>query len=464
MSGRLVYHHHVSTIGLNPFGKELSSVTAADLAVLRTTYEGWYVEYKRQRIEPERIARTVASFANQQGGWLFFGIEESKDRTAGAFVGIDDNDLAPLEQAVHDAVRSHVNPHPFFKTHVVHGPCAELGLPDGKGILIVAVLIGLDPPYLHVSGAIYQRLGNSSGPVPVADRSTLERLWERKREARQRHVERVTSRPALSKDFNGSTFVHVIVLPDKLGESGASTNISFSDFATIARQTKMGGLVLDNVFTTSDGYVARMVEHNEASHMLLTWFYAYEGWSRITIPINQNSLDQHGVFAHTFLKGYKYRERFRDLARKNNYERCYLLDLNYLVFALGGMLQKHRAAHARDGRMGPFFAKAHVENMRGRIPYLDTEGCLNFMSIFGIPVVHDDDAYFPPGFEPEAVVELDKEVVDIETDRNVNEYIGDATALFAGIIEALGLPRHVISDSALELLPAVQRLQARTTE
>jgi len=42
------------------------------LEILKEKYEGWYVEYKRQLPKNSAIAKSVTSFSNTYGGWLFY--------------------------------------------------------------------------------------------------------------------------------------------------------------------------------------------------------------------------------------------------------------------------------------------------------------------------------------------------------------------------------------------------------
>ena len=63
-----------------PFEKELFELSGDDLAGLRHVHEGWYVEYKSESIKPRDIAKSLASFANQLGGWLFVGVSEDRKR------------------------------------------------------------------------------------------------------------------------------------------------------------------------------------------------------------------------------------------------------------------------------------------------------------------------------------------------------------------------------------------------
>ena len=63
----------------NPFSKHLDDLEPSDLSILRDVAEGWYVEYKIAVPSPNSIAKSISSFANTYGGWLFYGVAESHD-------------------------------------------------------------------------------------------------------------------------------------------------------------------------------------------------------------------------------------------------------------------------------------------------------------------------------------------------------------------------------------------------
>jgi len=96
----------------SPFQKDLASIAVDDLAALRRVSEGWFVEYKELLPSPGDIAKSVSAFANHHGGWLFIGVQESKDglRTAAAFPGLDVDTVSGSVDRIRDAVRAHTDP------------------------------------------------------------------------------------------------------------------------------------------------------------------------------------------------------------------------------------------------------------------------------------------------------------------------------------------------------------------
>lgn|GEM_PF-3327078 len=122
-------------------GVEIVQETAVALQVLVAGGEGPTTEFKREVPAEEngrrKVCRTLAAFANGQGGHLLFGVEDDH----GEIVGV------PAEQATADAkdtltrwITDLVVPHIDFGIQVVRGE-------DGKQVIDVEVQKGSRPPY-----------------------------------------------------------------------------------------------------------------------------------------------------------------------------------------------------------------------------------------------------------------------------------------------------------------------------
>jgi ATP-dependent DNA helicase RecG len=120
------------------------------------------VEFKRDDIRAEALAREIVAMANLRGGMVLLGVEDD-----GAVSGVQREDL---ETWVMDVVTGHVYPMllPFFEVVV---------LDDGKRVGVVSVTTGASKPYvLRHNGRedIYIRVGST---VRFADRDQQARLF-----------------------------------------------------------------------------------------------------------------------------------------------------------------------------------------------------------------------------------------------------------------------------------------------
>lgn len=136
----------------------------ADLLELIANGENSGVEFKRDDVRPEQLAKEVVALANLQGGRILLGVEDD-----GSVSGIVRSDL---ETWVMDTVFGrYVHPLilPFYE---------EVALQDGKRVAIVTITQGTAKPYVLRSGnreEIYVRVGSTSR---LATREQQARLFE----------------------------------------------------------------------------------------------------------------------------------------------------------------------------------------------------------------------------------------------------------------------------------------------
>ena len=121
------------------------------------------VEFKRDDIRPEQLAKEVVAMANFQGGRVLLGVED--DGTVSSVQRPD------LEEWVMNVFQHKIHPMilPFYE---------EVKLDDGKTVAVVSFPIGISKPYvLRHSGKeeIYIRVGTTSR---LATREQQMRLFE----------------------------------------------------------------------------------------------------------------------------------------------------------------------------------------------------------------------------------------------------------------------------------------------
>ncbi len=136
----------------------------------RNIQEGYKVEYKKQwdeNFKKKHLCQTITSFANSEGGWLFIGINDR-----GTIINIH-KENADFSQTIANKIQSDVSPTPVFECRFIPNP-SEME----KGVLVIFVDEGIDPPYI-CKGTVYIRSGSSKIPVPP-DRSTIDRLIEKR--------------------------------------------------------------------------------------------------------------------------------------------------------------------------------------------------------------------------------------------------------------------------------------------
>lgn len=121
------------------------------------------IEFKRDDIRPEQLAKEIVAFANLNGGRVLIGVEDNGDIT-----GIQRSDL---EQWVLNAFRDKIHPQliPFYE---------EIKLADNKIVAVVSISMGLSKPYVVRHNGredVYIRMGSRS---ELASREQQLRLFE----------------------------------------------------------------------------------------------------------------------------------------------------------------------------------------------------------------------------------------------------------------------------------------------
>jgi ATP-dependent DNA helicase RecG len=121
------------------------------------------VEFKRDDIRPEQLAKEVVAMANFQGGRVLLGVEDD-----GSISGIQ---RPRLEEWVMDVFQSKIHPMilPFYE---------EVKLDDGNAVAVISFPMGISKPYVvreRGREEVYIRVGSTSR---LATREQQMRLFE----------------------------------------------------------------------------------------------------------------------------------------------------------------------------------------------------------------------------------------------------------------------------------------------
>jgi ATP-dependent DNA helicase RecG len=139
------------------------TMTRNELLEIITNGENSGVEFKRDDIRPEQLAKEIVAFANFRGGRVLLGVEKD-----GTISGIT---RPQLEEWVMNAIFGRVTPQiiPYYE---------EVEIESGKRVAIVSVERGVNKPYAVREGErldFFIRMGSESRR---ADRDTLRRLFQ----------------------------------------------------------------------------------------------------------------------------------------------------------------------------------------------------------------------------------------------------------------------------------------------
>jgi hypothetical protein len=437
----------------NPFDKEFEEITTDDLNVLKEkeVAEGWYVEYKREVPQKvEKIAKSISSFSNQYGGWLFYGIEENKEPRK----------IRIYETKIRNAVVSHLNPHPFYEMKVLKGPCQKIKLESSKGIILIYVPPGSNPPYIHSSGVIYRRVGDSSEPKEETDRFLLEQLWEKGKKNREYLKSKIMERFNQANEHDANFFLKLFLIRDLYGDKLdiPRSDISFEDFSQIMKKMKKSFIDIhfDNISSTIDGHIARALHENILSDQVLTFRYSSR-ITKITTSVSYFKISEDNHQLIDFPWDYDCSEHFIEVMKKAKLKNATIVDLNTLFWLLMIVMSKYKAIMDVERCKDDIYAKILLENTYNIIPYIDSEAYIKFIEENMVPFTQENSIVLPPGFNYKNYIKIDKfNYIDFKKPPTCSEEHESCTyapqMFLLMLFKSLGIPFDVANDSLIELL------------
>lgn len=399
----------------SPFSKSLEDITGDDLQVLRAVDEGWFVDYKSQAVKPVDFGKHLSAFANQFGGWLFIGIKEGQHKSmkADSFPGIDTSDVPKTLIQIREGIAAHVSTPILFSHRVIDGPVESLGLDSNKSIIIVHVPEGDNPPYIHSTGRIYRRIADSSEPEAETNRSVLDGMWRKAENHKARLSEFILDPVSRNQsDPRCGAYAYVYLLHD-LSLGSANCGLSFQQFKAALDDGRANGkfpILLDNVFPTQDGYIARhYMGRNGPNDQLLSLRWWLNGNVRFTIPIEQvSSSDCWSPRSCPHLKILC--EAMGVLPGKplpqNGYNLDSVLDLGMLCFCIAALEQSYFALRDKCGLAGSVRTKAVLTGVRNAIPFIPMQCLIDQVLTGGVPISQDSVVVVPKGTLPDTFLEV----------------------------------------------------------
>ena len=429
----------------NPFGKDIEALETADLAALRSVEEGWFVEYKRESVPADSIAKSVSALANTYGGWVFYGVTEAskKNPAAGDFPGVPAEEVDKLRQRLRQGLGSSVKPVPFFRDIVLWGPCPELGLLEDRAVVCVHVPWSHRAPHLHSSGRVYRRVGAGSDPVPETDRVLLEDLWKRSNELNAHYSEWLQADPEFRPDEASEPYLRLLLVPDLWRTYKPWTGEEVEQFrALLNNEGGEARIPFTWVHTSPTGFIARQTLNNDPSRHVLAWKFWRSLRSEILIPlhyINARSVAE----LEDALDGYAYGERFCDLLEKSRFRQVKAILLNHLLGLLVGVVEAKQRILQGFGWNHGYHFKARLLNVGRTVPFLDTEKFLSASENHGIPVCMSNQLTCLPGQKAEDFFEVK---ATLEGENPSFTPVRQALQLLIPIATGLGLPLEVMSD------------------
>lgn len=442
----------------SPFSKPVDQLVTKDLAVLKNLPEGWYIEYKRGMIEPEKIAKSVAAFANTDGGWLFFGIADpERISEAEMFPGIPKTDIPINRQQIAQAVSQRIKPIPYFNIQVCDGPCTEINLKEDSSIIAIQVPYSHRTPHIqHPDGVIYQRTSEHSEPVPQTDRFKLDLLWQRGEEVRENIRQWVAHDPEFTADERDSIYFRLLLMVDpwmpipetwiKADRTKVKEILNSSPFGDKSN-------FFDIVHTYQEGYLCRDFCWGQPTHYGLT-FQVFRNLScELNVPLPILRQD-YFVDSLSFEAGYAHREQYYHLLEKQNHTASKIVDLNVVWAYIGTAVDKYLKL-LKLAQVSPTFRfKTKLLNVSRVVPFIDSKVVIDYCEKHKLPMIMERDLKFPSGSGINSFFQM-------ETAGRKQMAAVQGSKLFIQFLRTLGIE---VTDRYEKLLPDLNKILQRATD
>ena len=425
----------------NPFEKSVGDPLGLnDLqSLVGRVAEGYYIEYKSTFPSNEKVAHSIASFANTNGGWYFVGIvADNQTNVAESVPGIELNTFPDPIAKVRDIARDRIGPMPAIFPQLVK-------MNTGHAVLVVYVDEGDDTPYVTRDGRIYRRNADSSDPIYETDRLVLDRLVERGRVATEKFDRFCQDERAYSEYEARDSWAEVYLSP--LPKGGVSTpdilRSQYLDELLSATREPMEVSLSGEVKATATGsfnhaqtcsgsVILRQVEASYVAYKSLELELFINGRARMFLPLPRQKL----VLSIESIKSERSLAALRKMLESKAGAELGLLNMVDLVetsHVLAYLVVFYLRWLNSLGWKGDLLAKVRLSNIWRCVPFFDTDYWGEFVERFGLPVCSRSSIMMPP-----------------EGSKPLRVQCGEETGapmveLFGMLAVALGLPSDLVS-------------------
>lgn len=368
----------------NPFNKPITEIEYEDLKKLieNNISEGWCIEYKEKfPKDNKKIANSIASFANSEGGWYIVGIKENNNKSNPfEIVGFDLETYRKPDDKITNIVKGNIDPIPYFENKIVE-------IDENKVVLVVQVFESHDPPYIS-NGSVYIRVGETSKPLPTKDRYQFEKLLEKKENFRKR-VTLFMENTFFFDEYYNQPYLEFYVYVNN------PKNILFEDFysdeffenlkenfnskANLLEGLELGGSInFDNTYASVDSYILRHIHDNNPLSTGLTLELFKEGHLKLIFPFN--------VYDKYSLNNEYESLIYYDSFISDEYDNLRIIDLAESVFAFQTILAQYKRLLEKYDYDYELNIKYKFNNFDSITPFIDSEEYMDFILENKLPI------------------------------------------------------------------------------
>jgi hypothetical protein len=227
-------------VAYNPFKKPIGEqLDLSDLQVLIELGEpeSFYIEYKSDFPKPNKIARTIASFANTYGGWYFVGIDTDPHNRAVVLCGFENAKYNDPLATFLDAARQSLSHMPLVFPQIIQ-------LSQSHSILAAYIPEGTETPYITKDGGIYRRAADATDPVAENNRYSVDRLVDRGRQEQERFNKFCTDDRTFSDTESNIAWINIYFQPRPRGLIDIQGLVTLDGVRTLIDKSKLQHTIL----------------------------------------------------------------------------------------------------------------------------------------------------------------------------------------------------------------------------
>ena len=408
----------------NPFNKNISEIEYGDLKKLidNNISEGWYLEYKGSFPNNKKIANSIASFANSEGGWYIIGIEENENESGPSkIIGFDlESNKKPADK-ITNIVKDNIDPIPYFESKLVE-------IPENKFVLVLQVFEAYDVPYIS-NGSVYIRVGETSKPFAIDDRYQFEKLLDKK-QAFQKKVNLFMDNTFFFDEYYNQPYLEFYIYIKNPKSMLFEDFFSEEFFEKLNENFNSDVEIMDDIFVSSvstfdnicgsvDSYILRHIYDNTPLHTGLTLELFKEGHLKFIFPFN---IYDNRSLNREYESLIYYNSFFTDELKNLR-----IIDLAESMFAFQIILAQYKRLLKEYGCEYELNIKFKFKNFNSITPFMDSKEYMDFILKNKLPINIKTSIDIPDkGY-----------LVYLFEDFNV-------FTLIFNIISATGLPRHLI--------------------
>jgi hypothetical protein len=171
--------------------------------------EDIHLEYKREIIKNNKIAKIFSAMANSDGGFVFFGIEEEDNKPS----GLNPIDIAKIREKLDMIARTGITPPLYIRLHPI-----DVQVKEQKGQVFM-VYIPKKYPLLHFAKKdhrFYKRSESNSIPMEGHEIREAYRIYN-EREHESNTIIEATEQQFFDKIDPHDIDIRILVKPDEFG-------------------------------------------------------------------------------------------------------------------------------------------------------------------------------------------------------------------------------------------------------